>query len=70
MRDTGNAMIEEAIFIIKPCSDKGFVSEDDIIKHANSILDKNMSRDSLPGFRSDIKQKKKANCFIQFAFLI
>ena len=60
MHDTGNAMIEEAIFIIKPGADKGVICEDDIIKHANSILDRNASRDRLRGFQHDIKQKKKS----------
>lgn len=40
MKDTGNEMIEEAIFILKAVSGKNAVSDNDIIKHANSILEK------------------------------
>ena len=41
MKETGNAMIEEAIFILKSGGGRGETfSEADIIRHANSILDK------------------------------
>lgn len=39
MRDTGNDMIEEAIFVLKSACEKNGFSENDIIRHANSILD-------------------------------
>ena len=67
MRDTGNAMIEEAIFIIKPCSDKGFVSEEDIIKHANSILDKSASAGGPAKLFADDRARKKGP-FMTFCF--
>ena len=40
MKDTGSEVIEEAFFILKPHSVKGSFSETEIMKHANSILEK------------------------------
>lgn len=42
MKETGNEMIEEAIFILKAVSGKNTVCDNDIVKHANSILEKSM----------------------------
>lgn len=42
MKETGNDMIEEAIFILKSVSEKNSVSDNDIIRYANSILEKSM----------------------------
>ena len=50
MKETGNAMIEEAFFILKPGSDKGRVSEEDILKHANTILSKSFGNERIPSF--------------------
>lgn len=44
MKDTGNEMIEEAFFILRPQSTKSIFSEDDIMKHANSILETSYSK--------------------------
>ena len=49
MKETGNAMIEEAIFILKSSSgSKETFSDADIIKHANAILDKGHRSDKFP----------------------
>ena len=67
MKETGNAMIEEAFFILKPGYDKGRVSEEDILKHANSILSKSFcnekfSSSSVTGIARE-KHRKSAICF-------
>ncbi len=45
MKDTGNAMIEEAFFILKPEAGKNGFSEGDIIKQANRILERSIYDD-------------------------
>jgi len=65
MKDTGNAMIEEAIFIIKPGTDKSFVGEDDIIKHANSILDKR-AYDRFSGLSMNVVKPGRNKSFASF----
>lgn len=66
MKDTGNDMIEEAIFIIKPGCDKGFVGEDDIIKHANSILDKNAYNNRFSDLSMNVVKGRKNTGFASF----
>ena len=58
MKETGNAMIEEAIFILKSGGGRGETfSEADIIRHANSILDKGALADRTSQI-SRLKAKK------------
>lgn len=59
MKETGNAMIEEAIFILKSGGGKGTLSEADIIRHANSILDTQCCAEKIPGFTAGIARKRK-----------
>lgn len=59
MRETGNAMIEEAIFILKSGgAGAETLSEADIVKHANSILDKSCCDGRLSRFTSASPRQK------------
>lgn len=68
MKETGNAMIEEAIFILKSggCTGKA-LSEADVIRHANSILDKGCRADEFSRVSSykspDGRKIRVATCF-------
>ena len=59
MKETGNAMIEEAIFILKSGGGKDALSEADILRHANSILDKNGYAEKPPRFSALGSKKRK-----------
>ena len=67
MKETGNAMIEEAIFILKADFEKGGLSESNIIHHANSILEKSSYADrfsSLSMTAARQKQRGKIPMFL------
>ena len=49
VKDTGNAVIEEAFFILRPGSETGNVSSDNILKHANTILGKSACKSRFSG---------------------
>ncbi len=49
MRETGNAMIEEAFFILKTESSGTGVTEGDIIRQANRILERSLADEKLCG---------------------
>ena len=67
MKDTGNSMIEEAFFILKPGSEKGLVSEEDIVKHANSILSERMYNDRFSSLSMNVmRNRQKKRGFLQF----
>ena len=59
MKDTGSDMIEEAFFILRPSKDKALFSEADIIKHANSILEKSRYAEGFDGLNMSVRQNKK-----------
>lgn len=59
MKETGNAMIEEAFFILKPEAAKTGVTEGDIIKQANYILEKSLASDKLHGLSHHAKVKNR-----------
>lgn len=67
MNDTGNSMIEQAFFILKPGSEKGLVSENDIVKHANTILSETRYNDRFSSLSMNVMKKdaKKGNV-VQF----
>ena len=50
MKDTGNDVFEEAFFILKPEASKARLSEGDIIKQANRILEQSIYNDNLSRF--------------------
>ena len=57
MKETGNAMIEEAFFILRPESGKS-ISEDDIIKQANRILEKSVYNESFSHLPMNVAERK------------
>lgn len=59
MKETGNAMIEEAIFILKADFEKGGLSENNIVRHANSILDKNSYADRFSCLSMNVAKQKQ-----------
>lgn len=65
MNETGNDVIEQAFFIIKPDKIKDGVSDNDIIKQANSILERctygeRFSQMSMNVLRQEKKKKTGA----------
>ena len=48
MKDTGNAMIEEVFFILKPEASKSGFAENDIVRQANKILEKSIYDERVP----------------------
>ena len=58
VKDTGNAVIEEAFFILKPGSETGSVSSDNILKHANSILGKSAYNSRFSGMNMNVSSKE------------
>jgi len=67
MKDTGNEMIEEAFFILKPEASKSGVAESEIIKHANRILDKSLYGERFSQLSMNVTKKKKSG-FVLFFF--
>ena len=69
MKDTGNDMIEEAFFILRPVSGKSAISEGDLLKHANSILEKSLYNDRFSSLSMNVsKPQKKTWKFGAFCF--
>ena len=58
MKDTGNAMIEEAFFILKPEASRTGVTEGDIIKQANLILEKSFYDDRFSHLSMNVNKKQ------------
>ncbi|MBQ8759682.1 MAG: hypothetical protein IJZ20_08320 [Clostridia bacterium] len=58
MKETGNAMIEEAFFILKPEAGKAAVSESDIIKQANHILEKSIYDERFSHLSMNVAKKR------------
>lgn len=59
MKDTGNDMIEEAIFVLKSAGEKNGFSENDIIRHANSILDDGSRKERFSGLSMNVVKPKR-----------
>ena len=59
MKETGSDMIEEAFFILRPSKDKCSFSNGDIMKHANSILEKNCYGGSFPALSMSVTQSRE-----------
>ena len=58
VKDTGNSVIEEAFFILKPGCETGSVSSDNILKHANSILGRSAYAGRFSGMNVSSKENK------------
>lgn len=59
VKDTGNSVIEEAFFILKPGSETGNVSSDNILKHANTILGKSAYGSRFSGMNMNVSSEGK-----------
>ncbi len=59
MKDTGNDMIEEAIFVLKSAGEKNGFSENDIIRHANSILDDGARKERFSSLSMNVTKPKR-----------
>ena len=68
MKDTGNAMIEEAFFILKPEATKSHFTEADIVKQANRILEQSMYGDGFSRFSVNGKTKSSKGRISSFVF--
>ena len=66
MKDTGNAMIEEAFFILKPEAAKSGFAREDIVKQANRILEKSMCDDRFSHLSVNSSGKSKNGSFSSF----
>lgn len=58
VKDTGSAVIEEAFFILKPGSETGNVSSDNILKHANTILGKSAYNSRFSDMNMNVSSKQ------------
>lgn len=61
MKDTGHDMIEEAFFILRPeaVKQKGSLSDGDIVKQANLILDSKGFDAPFSGIKLNVDTKKE-----------
>lgn len=59
MRETGNDMIEEAFFVLRSCATKSGFCEEDIIKHANGILEKSNFDSRFSSLSMNVSEKKR-----------
>lgn len=66
MKDTGNEMIEEAFFILKPEASRTGISESELVKHANRILDKSMYGERLSSLSVNVSKKKEKSRLFPF----
>lgn len=66
MKETGNAMIEEAFFILKPEAGRAGISEGDIIKQANLILEKSAYDERFSRLSMNVAKNKKKSNFSSF----
>ena len=69
MKETGNAMIEEAFFILKAEQSGKGISEGDIIKQANRILEKSMGDEKLFSLARPSQKKGGFSCFFSGAVI-
>lgn len=73
MKETGNEMIEEAFFILRPGFEKSAVSRGDLLCHANTILSKAESADRFSSicmnYQKPLRDYKSARLFILGFFL-
>lgn len=66
MKETGSTMIEEAFFILSPAACKAGISEGDIIKQANSILERSFYDDRFAKLSMNISKKERNGHFPSF----
>ena len=66
MKDTGNDMIEEAFFIIKPEASKSGFSESDMLKQANRILEKSFYDERFSHLSMNVSKHKHPGNFSSF----
>ena len=65
MKETGNEMIEEAFFILRPGGEKGLVSHEDVLEYANGILS-HSSEDKCFSRLPMLARKKRGGYFAYF----
>jgi len=69
MKETGNAMIEEAFFILKAEPSGMGVTEGDIIKQANRILEKSRGDEKLFSLARPTQKSSGFSCFFSGAVI-
>ena len=73
MKETGNEMIEEAFFILRPGFEKAYVSQSDILCQANTILSSGDCVDRFSSicmnYKKPLRDYKSAKLFLLGFFL-